>query len=382
MVHSLLSSYSDRLLKNTLLKKKGIQKKLGLKFYRKKQYVQAVSHLEKALTEDKNDPDIYLFLGYASLFTDDFEGARSYFRAGLLIRENHIELLKGLAYIYLKDERIEDAVSLWGEVLEINPRERTVKNAIARLRSAEDTSSFVQSFDLKAYRSATLPFFIKLKPYLLGLSITAGIIIILTIFYVTPLYDRALERFYPEIVALRAVKLPEGQPVTAVKEEALYSFTAKEIEDSFVRIKKYIYRGRTNTAIVTLNRIMLSNASPPVKEKFDILYTFINPPDPLSIDFSPRFFEIMKERAAYRGVYILWTGKIANLEKKNDVFEFDLLVRYEDEDTIEGIAHVSLKGTYYLENRKDVEVFGTCAGVDSTSGKVLVNGILLKNVGH
>ncbi len=364
------------------MKKKGVQKKLGLKCYRKKQYVQAVSHLEKALTEYKNDPEIYLFLGYASIFTDDFEGARRYFRAGLLVREDHIELLKGLAYIYVKDERIEDAVSLWGEVLEKNPRERSVKSAIAKLRMAEDTTSFIQSFDLKTYRSAMLPFFIKLKPYLLGLSITAGIIIILTIFYATPLYDRALARFYPEIVALREVTLPEDTPVTDTKEKALYSFTDKEIEDSFVRIKKYIYRGKTNTAIVALNRIMLSNASPPVKEKFDILYTFINPPDPLSIDFSPRFFEIMKEPAAYRGVYVVWTGKIANLEKKKDIFEFDLLVRYEDEDTIEGIAHVTLTGTYYLENRRDVEVFGTCAGVDGTSGKVLIKGILLKNVGH
>lgn len=364
------------------MKKKSIHKKIGMKCYRQKQYVKAVSHLEKALTENKNDPEIYLILGYASLFTGDFEGARRYFRAGLLIREDHIELLKGLAYIYLKDERIEDAIRLWGEVLEINPHERSVKNAIARLRAAEDTSSFAESFDLKAYRTATLPFFIKLKPYLLGVSITAGIVIILTIFYVTPLYDRVLARFYPEMVALQEVRFPEGGPITEPKEDVLYSFTDKEIEDSFVRIKKYIYRGKTNTAIIALNRILLSNASPQVKEKFEILFTFINPPDPLSIDFSPRIYEIMKEQAAYRGVYILWTGKIANLDKKGDEFQFDLLVRYEDEETIEGIAHVTLKGTYYIENKSDVEVFGTCAGVDVTSGKVLVDGILLKNVGH
>jgi len=365
-----------------LEKKRDYNKRLGLKYYRKNQYVKAVSFLEKALRQKKDDPELYLFLGYASLYSNDVEGARRYFRGGLLVKEDDQELLKGLAYLYLKDERIEDAISLWGEVLEKNPHEKVVKRALEKLRSSEDVRIFIKSMKPDDYLSAKIPLSIKIKPYLLGLSVTAGLVILAVLFYVTPLYQKALQRFYPEIVALQQVSLPADTAVIQDDgSEALYSFTGEEIKASFTRIKRYIYRKKTNTAIISLNKIMLSNASPLVKERFKILYTFIDPPDPLSVDYIPRLYEIMKEPAAYKGVYILWTGKIANLDKKGDKISFDLLVNYENEDTIEGIAHVSISGTYYIENKQNVEVFGTYSGYDTGKGKLMINGIMLKDLG-
>jgi hypothetical protein len=125
---------------------------------------------------------------------------------------------------------------------------------------------------------------------------------------------------------------------------------------------------------------MLSNATPMTKERFEILYTFIDPPDPLSVDYVPRLYEIMKEPAAYQGVYVLWKGKIANLSREGSDYSFDLLVNYEGEDTIEGIAHISISGTYYLENRQNVEVFGALESVDRERGAPHIRGILLKDL--
>jgi hypothetical protein len=118
-----------------------------------------------------------------------------------------------------------------------------------------------------------------------------------------------------------------------------------------------------------------------VKERFRILYTFIDPPDPLSIDHNPHFYEIMKEPAAFENVYVLWTGKIAGLEKEDEDIQFDLLVNYENEETIEGIAHVSINGVYYLTNRQNVEVFGTVNGYERETGKLIVSGILIRDLG-
>ncbi len=162
--------------------------------------------------------------------------------------------------------------------------------------------------------------------------------------------------------------------------EAMYSFSEEDIKTGFVRIKKYIYRDKINAATISLNRIMLSNASPPVKERFRILYNFLDPPDPLSIDYNPHLYEIMKEPAAFKGVYVLWTGRIANLDKKGEDITLDLLVNYENEDTIEGIAHVTLRGTYYLENRQNIEVFGSIDSYDRETGKLNVNGILIRDL--
>jgi hypothetical protein len=362
-------------------KKRAINKKLGLKYYRKKQYVKAVSYLEKALTTNKNDPEVYLFLGNASLLTGDLDGARRYFRGGLLVNEKDTELQRGLSYVYLNDERIEDAINLWGEILSRDPGEKSIKQLLSRLRETEDMNSFAETVDLKSFLTASVPLYHKLKPYILSLSISFGLLVIIVLFYVTPLYQRTLQRFYPEIVELNEIELPVDEPFIDVEPgEALYSFSEEEVGESFVQIKKYIYRDKVNSALVSLNRIMLSNASLAVKERFRILFTFIDPPDPLSIDYNPHFFEIMKEPAVFEGVYVRWTGRIANLEKRGEDIQFDLLVNYENEDTIEGIARVSISGVYYIENRQDIEVFGTIRGYEKESGKLLVSGILIRDL--
>jgi hypothetical protein len=358
-----------------------IDKKQGLKYYRKKQYVKAVSFLEKALTNRKDDREIYLFLGNASLLTGDLEGARRYFRGGLLVKEDDTDLMKGLSYVYLQDERIEDAISLWGEILDKRPQERIIKRALARLRESNDIHSFAQSIDPRDFLTAKTPLYDRLKPYILSLSISFGIVIIVVVFYTTPLYQKTLERFYPEIVSLNKITLPQDSAILESESTgALYSFSEEDIKTGFVRIKKYIYRDKINAATISLNRIMLSNASPPVKEKFKVLYNFLDPPDPLSIDYNPHFYEIMKEPAVFKGVYILWTGRIANLDKKGEDITLDLLVNYENEDTIEGIAHVTLRGVYYLENRQNIEVFGSVGLYDRETGKLNVNGILIRDL--
>jgi tetratricopeptide (TPR) repeat protein len=360
-------------------KNREYNKRQGLKAFRKRQWVRSISYLEKALTE-KSDPQVLLFLGYASLFSNDLDGARRYFRGGLEVSENGLELLKGLAYVYLKDERVEDAINLWGEVLEKRPNDRQAQRALQRLRSAEDLKRFAEDARTRDFFSPQLPIFIKLRPYLLGLCITAGIAILVVIFYTTPLSKKVLSRFYPRIVELEEVDFPEG-PVTEAEGGALYSFTEEEIAKAFVQVKKHIYRGRPNSAIILLNRIMNSNASPLVKERFEILYKFIDPPDPLAIDYNPHFHEIIKEPEVFIGVWVSWKGRVANLKKSGDSVHFDLLVNYEGQDTIEGIAHVDIDGIYRIENRQSVEVFGYYTGYDADTGKLLIQGMLLRDLG-
>ncbi len=360
-------------------KKKEYNKRQGLKAFRKRQWVRSISYLEKALTE-KSDSQVLLFLGYASLFGDDLDGARRYFRGGLEVSENDIDLLKGLAYVYLKDERVEDAINLWGEVLEKRRADRQAQRALQRLRDAESFKKFAENARARDFFSPKLPLFVKLRPYLLGLCITAAIAVIVVVFYTTPLSKKVLSRFYPRIVELEEVGFPEG-PVTEAEEGALYSFTEEEISRAFVQVKKHIYKGRPNSAIVLLNRIMNSNASPLVKERFEILYEFIDPPDPLAIDYNPHFHEIIKEPEVFTGVWVSWKGRIANLKKSGDSAHFDLLVNYEGQDTIEGIAHIDIDGIYHIENRQSVEVFGYYTGYDADTGKLLINGMLLRDLG-
>ncbi len=357
------------------------QKKRGLKYYRKKKYKKAVYFLEEALRSKKDDPQIYLYLGYSSLRLGDNDGARHYFKSGLITNEGDVDLMKGLAYVYLKDDRIEDAIGLWGEILDKKPGDRKVKQALKRLRLSDDVEKFVEDSNPEDFLSMKPPFWVKLKPYITGISIVVAVIIFAAAFYVSPLYDRALKKFFPKVVELRSVKLPQQKEfVTQNGEKALYYFKNEELKHYFVKIKKYIYKNKVNRAIILLNKIMNSNALPQVKEKFKVLYNFIEPPNPLSIDYNPQYYEIIKDPVAFRGVYILWSGRVANLIKGRDFIEFDLLVNYIDEDTIAGIAHVKIPGKFFINNRMKVQIFGRYTGYDKKTGKLFIEGILLKRL--
>jgi len=360
-------------------KKSNPEIKKGLKYYRKKQYIKAIYHLEKALREGRTEPKVYLYLGYSSLKTGDIDGARRYFRGGLIHNEGNVDLLKGLSYIYLKDERVEDAIGLWGEILEKHPLERKIKKALQKLRMSEDINEFIEQSKAEDFFSMRPPFFTRLKPYIVGVSILIFVVILGLGFYVSPLYERTLNKVFPEAARLKQVELPSNQKLASEDtEKVLYYFDDKELKNSFVKVKKLIYKNKTNQAIILLNKIMYSNALPQVKEKFKVLYKFIEPLDPLSMDHNPGFHEITKDPVAFKGVYVLWDGRIANLVKIKNGVEFDLLVNYINEDTIAGIAHVKLHGKYYLENRQKIEVFGIYRDYDKQDGKLFIDGILVK----
>ena len=357
-------------------------KKKGLKYYRKKKYIKAISFFEKALVEFRDDPQIYLYLGYSSVKINDIDGARRYFKSGSIIDENNTELKKGLAFIYLKDERIEDAISLWGEVLKERPLDKKVKRALKKLRVAEDLRKFAENARPEEYLSMKPPFFVKIKPYFISITVVVIVTVAGVIFYTSPLYEKALQKYFPKVAELKSINLPvEKNLVSENAEGALYYFKESELKEAFVKVKKLIYRNKINSAIVLLNKIMHSNASPQTKEKFKILYKFIETPDPFSLDYNPQFYEIVKDPIAYRGVFILWDGRVANLIKGKNLIEFDLLVNYINEDTIAGIAHVKMPGKYFIENKEKVEVFGRYTGYDKKNGKLFIEGILLKKLG-
>ena len=357
-------------------------KKLGLKYYRKKDYKKALSYFEQALRKDKEDPQIYRFLGYCSLFIGDFDGARRYFKGGLLVDEDNIELMKGLAFVYLKDERIEDAIGLWGEVLQKNKRDRMVKNALKGLRESEEPLIFIENVKPQELMNMRPPLSTKIKPFITAGIITLAVFIIGVLIYFTPVYNKILRTFYPDYFELKSITLPREEAMTSPGlGDALFTFSDQEIEKYFVRIKKDIYRGRYNSAIILMNKVMQSNAHPLVKERFGILYDFLEPPDPLSLDINPGLSEVLKQPVVYKGIYVLWKGRIANLKKSKEGASFDLLVNYINEDTVEGIAHVDAVGTYYLQSKQMVEVYANFTGRVEPGGRVILKALLIRDLG-
>ena len=70
-------------------------------------YLKALNKLEKAYAEDKKNPDILNYLGYALRKTGDFEKAEKFYLKGLELDAGHVGINEYLGELYVQTDRIE-----------------------------------------------------------------------------------------------------------------------------------------------------------------------------------------------------------------------------------------------------------------------------------
>jgi len=75
----------------------------------KKLYAQAFSKLEKALSTDKNNPDILNYMGYTSRKIGKFDQAEKFYLKGLSIKPDHTGINEYLGELYVQTNRIDKA---------------------------------------------------------------------------------------------------------------------------------------------------------------------------------------------------------------------------------------------------------------------------------
>ena len=99
--NELYKSAKKLVLKAKKLEKKDkVEKALTL-------YLKAYKKLEKAYAEDKKNPDILNYLGYALRKTGDFKKAETYYLKGLDLDAGHLGINEYLGELYVQTGRIE-----------------------------------------------------------------------------------------------------------------------------------------------------------------------------------------------------------------------------------------------------------------------------------
>lgn len=93
----------------SLVKRAGRFEKKEKKDKAKKLYSKALRKLEKAYSNDKNNPDILNYLGYTSRKIGNFEEAEKFYLKGLGIKPNHNGINEYLGELYVQTNRIDKA---------------------------------------------------------------------------------------------------------------------------------------------------------------------------------------------------------------------------------------------------------------------------------
>jgi hypothetical protein len=337
-----------------------LQRARGL--YRRRRFSHAIRLLESQVFRFRENPDFFFLLGSSCLRRGDLGGAESYLKRADQLRPQDVPTLTGLAAIHLKRGAAEEALAIWLEITELAPANRQAARGLELLRrsAAQDNPQLLRDSGPSERLLPALP----LNPRVVVLPLVgvaaAGLLAAAFVFAWPHLPRRSFTR--PEI---QSVFLSSTQPaLTSGDPGAQLVLSEKQVQEAFARTKRYLLQYRDNLALREINRILLSNASPYVKEKAGLLATFVRQPDFTTIRDPFPYREVAGNPRLYSGCFVVWTGKAANVQAGPDKIVFDLLVGYASEKELQGVVPVTLGFAVELENGYGVEVLGKVEAAD------------------
>jgi len=289
------------------------------------------------------------------------------------LRPQDAPTLLALAAINLKRSETDQALELWLSVTEFEPGNRMAARGLELLRRAAAREDPQLLRD--ARRIEGLIPGVPLNPRVLTvpLAVLAGVALLLGASFLLLRYvPRRGPSSRPEV---REVVLSAGQPALDSRPEAArYPLSEKQIQESFEKTKRLLLQFRDNLATREVNRLLLSNASAYVKEKARLLATFTRVPDFTTIKDPFSFREVAADPPLHAGCYVVWRGKVANLQIDRDAVSFDLLVGYENQQQLQGVVPIAAAFAAELADGDAVEVLGK---VDLASGKLALQAVSL-----
>ncbi|MBN2050077.1 MAG: hypothetical protein JW760_06495 [Spirochaetales bacterium] len=335
---------------------KGGTLKQASRLYGKGKYSDILRLLEPQVFRYRESFRFYFYLGVSCIHIGDLGGAFSYLSRASDLKKDDQETLNALGALYLKRGDQENALRLWLQVLDLNPKNRKALRGLEFLKKNQDpdgvysvteSAAFKQFYPRPARLPRILPWAVPVVLLLLALVIGGPYIL----------------RFVEERTASRrpgfeATQLQEDETLTEYSGTYRYILTEKEITDSFQRMGTYFTAHRDNLVMKEINYILGSNAAPGLKEKARLLSTYVLPPTFTTIKDSFSYAEVMKDPYLYNGTYVVWKGRVSNLKVSDAEIRFDFLVGYHENQVLEGIVPIELTFAAHIGANLPLEVLG------------------------
>jgi hypothetical protein len=325
------------------------------RLFRARRFPEVIRLLEPEVFRFRESADYFLMLGTACLHTGDFGGAASYLGRARQLKPGSVTALLGLAAVHFRKAETDPALKLWLEALDEDPRNPVAlrgMNLLRRGMTREELQAWIDAGRLPQL----FPRLASRRRWLAPAAIVTGVALVAVV------VAAALPRLRPAAPArpgVSGINLPAGGGLRVEPgATAVYTLTEREVEQAFRRARDLLLAWRDNPACVEINRILLSNAAAPVKERARALKTFLRPPNFATFRDPYAYREVAAQPRLYDGCHVSWKGKVANLVLGDTSAGFDLLVGYESERELQGTVPVVLPFAADLEDGIGLEVLG------------------------
>ena len=324
--------------------------------YKRRKYPEVIRLLEPQIFRFRQSYLFFYYVGMACLRTGDLGGASTYLQRGLGLKPNDIAAKLGLALVYLKRQDVQEAIRCYLEILETDPKNRQAQRGLAilqkdaspdRLIELDETGKLFRLLGEKRIgRTTTLVTAVTL--------LLAGILLVGFLWREELLFAGKPER-NPEVESLTLADVGRLVDLTG---DYRYILTEKEIKKTFDSVKKSFSRFEDNITQREINRILGANAAQGVKEQVRVIGSYLTEPDFTTLRNPFGFEEVLDDPFLHAGTYVIWKGKLSNLEVGTERIAFDLLVGYESNEVLLGVVPVVIDFAALLKQGDALEVLG------------------------
>lgn len=348
--------------------------------FKKKKYRDSILLLEGVIESGERDPYPYILFALSLLLSDQFSRADSALKRLRMIDPEYRPYLHLDLFLFMKSAAsLENVVSRYVTVLNRYPDDRYIAKMLRHLRDVRDFSDFQKRARLQEFvylpkpqKSAftargrdTVGGKSSGKRILLLMGAIAVVVLVALLLYPNrrTIYEYLRGERVSDAKRVRDIDrinlgFPRYDLFTRISREKTDVFypSNESIERDFNGAKHLIKKGAYNNALMLLNKLNNSNVTLMVKERVEFLIKFILDVD--ERDFEKVAYEkVIKKPFLYKGFAVRWTGRIANLRRKDGRLFFNLLVDYRDVNIFSGITDVyAEKDADEIENGDIVEI--------------------------
>lgn len=365
--------------------------KTAVKHYRKKKYADVVEVLSPLV----DNFEISLFglklIGMAMINTGHLAEAKRNLQRALSANRNDPEVLNGLAYVELTEGNVNPAVNHLLDGLYVDQNNGRLRLNLERIKNMKDPKVYLSMHkpDEFIYLELPQPTFMESASELIGnLARTRAAklgllgLILLVLFIIGYLFYPAIVNTLQDVRARRlgygeynwnySISINNIEDLVSERDNLSISLTENEIEENFYMIRENIQEGNRNMALYLINMLRNSNADEVVKERVLILGEFVPEPDVSDIDYNPTYSDVAAAPMLFTDLFVRWRGTIANVEHDGrDATAFILLINFVDEAVVDGVASVEFDEFVHVMNGEKVTVYGTVSGIDDDNAVLL-----------
>jgi hypothetical protein len=353
------------------------------RFARSGKYEAAIRTLEPEVNRYHGSFHYYYLLGSSCLRAGDIGGAQTYFRLAHETKRKEPLAILALAVLSLHWGKTDRAVDYYLDVLEVDPKNRVARKAMAVIRRQAGTETFPDWLEAGKLTSLypPIPFpgfstkeILGTLAVLLAVCLLTFSVLIRTKVLPNPFFPKGSR----EGIAVLSLSREDRMAPVQTGGSYRYVLTRVQALDAYEKAIALFTAYRDEAARVNLNRILESNAPEGLQNRARIIISYLEPPgfDTFNRGDNVEYSEVLADPLLYNDVHVIWRGMATNVVTADSATAFDFLVGYDNRRTLEGIVPVEFHYAVSLNPERPLELLGRIT-LDSPDGPIRLEGVSL-----